>query len=339
MGQEQELKWRIQDALRKVPMKAPAKTVMWDLVARIDPKTGVIPARHTPSLDDLADSTCLGRSTVATYLKHLEATSWVVRDRPEVADAINNGRRTQYRLDIGSFDLPSALKYEKQKRKPKKDSGGSGAEPSTVQELNHDGSGAELSKDVETGHDSSGAELSELGHGSGAESSMVQELNSDSSGAEHYIEPPTGVLSSSVHQSSSPPTGGDADAPPPDALFDLEDDHKAEQPPVDEKPKSNVVLAQWIDHCTAHDITLPKKVKGHYASRIAELLDQDIEPELIRDALIRMRERGFAGSPSKLGEFLVDVQNQRSTASSRAAPGKSSVSTKASIKKWKKDQQ
>lgn len=229
MGQEQELKWRIQDALRKVQMKTPAKALVWDLLSRVTAETGVIPARWTPSLTELAESTCLGRSTVATYLRGLEATGWVMRERPEVADAINNGRRTQYRLAIGSFDLPPELKYEKHKRKPRKDaaaSDSSGAE--LVQELNHHGSGAELSKAVETGHDGSGAELSKSGHGSGAELSMVQELNSDSSGAEHY-------LYSSVHQSSSPPTGGDAPAPQPEdgALFGDEQIERKPKPETD----------------------------------------------------------------------------------------------------------
>jgi hypothetical protein len=229
VGQEQELKWRIQDALRKVQMKTPAKALVWDLLSRVTAETGVIPARWTPSLTELAESTCLGRSTVATYLRGLEATGWVMRERPEVADAINNGRRTQYRLAIGSFDLPPELKYEKHKRKPRKDaaaSDSSGAE--LVQELNHHGSGAELSKAVETGHDGSGAELSKSGHGSGAELSMVQELNSDSSGAEHY-------LYSSVHQSSSPPTGGDAPAPQPEdgALFGDEQIERKPKPETD----------------------------------------------------------------------------------------------------------
>jgi hypothetical protein len=197
-----KLKFRIADELRKVPMKTPAKAILWDLLMRAN-ENGVIPARWTPSLTELSDSTCLGRSTVTTYLRALEATGWVVRERPSVADAINNGRRTQYRLAIGSFDLPPELKHEKHVRKPKKDAaeGGSGAD--IGQELNHEGSGVDLSKEAEVGRDGSGAELSGSVDGSGADTSMVQELNSDSSGAEHNIEPPTGVLSSTVQQGST----------------------------------------------------------------------------------------------------------------------------------------
>jgi len=211
---EKDLKFQIADQLRKVPMKAPAKTVMWDLLMRAE-LNGVIPARWTPSLSDLAGTTCLGRSTVAQYMNGLEATGWLVRERPSVADALNRGRRTQYRLAVGSFDLPPELKHEKHTRKPKKDAA-DGPGDELVQEL--DGPGAGLSDSVETGHDgpgdgpfdsvesgqdSPGAGLSDADDSSGAGLSMVQELDSDGPGAGHNKELPTGVLSSTVQQGSS----------------------------------------------------------------------------------------------------------------------------------------
>ncbi|MEU5155605.1 hypothetical protein [Glycomyces sp. NPDC021274] len=214
---EKDLKFEIADQLRKVPMKAPAKTVMWDLLMRAHAKDAVIPAQFTPSLTDLAGSTCLGRSTVAQYLNGLEATGWLVRERPSVADALNRGRRTQYRLAIGSFDLPPELKHEKHARKPRKDEAtASSPGAGLVQELDspgaglskpaktgHDGPGVGPLEQAESGQDSSGAGLSDANDGPGAGPSIVQELDSDSPGAGHNKELPTGVLSSTVQQDSS----------------------------------------------------------------------------------------------------------------------------------------
>jgi len=180
-------------------MKAPAKTVMWDLLMRAE-LNGVIPARWTPSLSDLAGTTCLGRSTVAQYMNGLEATGWLVRERPSVADALNRGRRTQYRLAVGSFDLPPELKHEKHTRKPKKDAA-DGPGDELVQEL--DGPGAGPFDSVESGQDSPGAGLSDADDSSGVGPSIVQELDSDGPGAGHNKELPTGVLSSTVQQGST----------------------------------------------------------------------------------------------------------------------------------------
>jgi hypothetical protein len=204
VGQEQELKWRIQDELRKVPMKAPVKALVWDLLSRARVADAVIPETHTPSLTELEGSACLGRSTVTTYLRALEATGWVVRERPSIADSLGHGQRTQYRLAVGSFDLPPVIKHEKHTRKPRKDSvisAGSGAD--LGQELNQGRSGDDPTRDVETGHDSSGADLPRKGDRSGDDLGLGQEMTSTRSGDDLNKELPTGVLSSSVHQDSS----------------------------------------------------------------------------------------------------------------------------------------
>lgn len=239
MEQAKDLKWEIQDQLRKVPMKAPVKALVWDLLSRVDVKTGVIPAEHTPSLTELEESTCLGRSTITTYLRALEETGWVPRERPSVSDSLGRGQRTLYRLAVGSFDLPSVIKHEKHKRKPRKDevaSGDSGDD--LVQELTS--SGDDLTKQAETGPESSGDDLPRNGGSSGDEPELVQEMNQASSGDDLNKEPLTEVPSSSVHQgSSSEPAASD---PKPKS----KKRPKKPEPQRDDVDQLCTRLADWI---------------------------------------------------------------------------------------------
>ena len=247
MGQEQELKWKIQDELRKVRMKTPVKALMWDLLSRVDPKTGIIPARHTPSLTDLEGSTCLGRSTLTTYLRALEATGWVARERPSAADSLGHGQRTLYRLAIGSLDLPKVLRHEKHKRKPRKDAAG-GSGDGLGQEMNQRVPGDDLAKGVETGRDSSGDDLPANATRSGDDLELGQEMTSTRSGDDLNKEPPTGVPYSSVHQDSSPPTGGGAPAPQPEdgALFGDEQIERKPKPETDNQ-RANRLTKVYYD--------------------------------------------------------------------------------------------
>lgn len=203
MGEGQDLKWDIQDELRKVPMKTPAKALMWDLLSRARAKDAVIPEDHTPSLTELEGSTNLGRSTVTTYLRALVATGWVVRNSPSTAESLGHGQRTLYRLAVGSFDLPPVLKHEKHKRKPRKDSASGSSGADLGQEMNQDGPGDDLAKPVETGLDSSGDDLVGNAARSGDDLVVGQEMNQPRSGDDLNKEPLTEVLSSSVHQGSS----------------------------------------------------------------------------------------------------------------------------------------
>jgi DNA-binding transcriptional ArsR family regulator len=65
-----------------------------------DVKTGVIAARHTPSLSTLEEGTGMDRSTVRRHLNKLEAAGWVKRARPTVEAARSKKARTRYRLLI-----------------------------------------------------------------------------------------------------------------------------------------------------------------------------------------------------------------------------------------------
>lgn len=291
-------KWEVNDAIQASRMAPNARLVMFVLISPADPETAEIPERFTPSLDDIVRRTGLSKSAVAEWLTVLEDSGWIKRDRPTTAESLGSGRRTRYRLAIG--DMESTPKPQRTRQTHTKVTQGN---------ENSTGSGVRVADSPRGGQ------------------SGVRVADSDS--------PRGGHKSSSSYQTHLPPTGGTAAAAPHQgndgALFDAPP--KADPTP---EPGANVVLAQWIDHCTAHDITLTKAIKGRYAAKIAEILRQGIKPELLRDALIRMRERGFAGSPSKLDEFLTDVQNQRSTKPSRAANDSRSVSSAESINQWTK---
>jgi hypothetical protein len=299
-------KWEVNDAIQASRMAPNARLVMFVLISPADPETAEIPERFTPSLDDLVRRTGLSKSAVAEWLTVLEESGWVKRDRPTTAESLGFSRRTRYQLTIG--DMEGTPKPQRTRQTRAKVTHGN--EDST-------GSGVRVADSPRGGQ-------STLPEGPRGGQSGVRVADSDC--------PRGGHKSSSSYQVHLPPTGGTAAAVPhqEDALFDA--------PPKAETPDfgANVVLAQWIDHCTAHDITLTKAIKGRYAAKIAEILRQGIKPELLRDALIRMRERGFAGSPSKLDEFLTDVQNQRSTKPARTAGDSRSVSSAEAINQWTK---
>jgi hypothetical protein len=78
-----------------------------------DVKTGVIPARLTPSLSMLESATGMDRSTVRRHLNKLEKDGWVGRDRPNIADARSKKARTQYTITIPKgVTVPESDGYE-----------------------------------------------------------------------------------------------------------------------------------------------------------------------------------------------------------------------------------
>jgi hypothetical protein len=298
VGQEQELKWRIQDELRKVPMKAPVKTLVWDLLSRARVADAVIPEAHTPSLTELEGSACLGRSTVTTYLRALEATGWVVRERPSIADSLGHGQRTQYRLAVGSFDLPPVIKHEKHTRKPRKDSvvsAGSGAD--LGQELNHGRSGDDLTRDAETGHESSGDDLPRNGARSGDDLELGQEMTCTRSGDDLNKEPLTEVLSSSVHQGSSLAPDGAVDAPP---LPGFETTEKAPAKPkrAHRRPYGNADFDEFFEAYPRNDD--PKKAWGAWQTAL-KAVKPEHQADLIAE-IIAGAER-YRDDPNRTDQF------------------------------------
>lgn len=310
-----DLKWEIQDALRKAPMKAPVKALVWDLLSRAKVKDAVIPEAHTPSLTELEESTCLGRSTVTTYLRNLEATGWVVRERPSVADSLGRGRRTQYRLAVGSFDLPSVIKHEKHKRKPRKDAASDSSGDDLVQEMTSSGD------DLPRGSGRSGDDLA-----------LGQEMNQGSSGDDLNKEPLTEVLNSSVHQDSSSAT--DAADPKPKKR------KPKPEPQRDDVDQLCGRLADWIVTNGSKPPTVGETWKRE-ARLLLDVDDRDLAKAL---ALIDWCQQNpfwrknilsvskFREQYDRLRMDAVDDWSKQRGA--RAAPGRSSVSSPESIRKW-----
>lgn len=93
-------KWRVTRAVRGSTLAAPAKLIMLVLADVADAGTAEIPPNRTPSLTVLARETGLGRSTVTTHLRALEADGWVARTKPSTAEALGQWERTRYQLRV-----------------------------------------------------------------------------------------------------------------------------------------------------------------------------------------------------------------------------------------------
>jgi hypothetical protein len=94
-------RWEVERAVLASDLPPQATLVMLVLLTRVDVRTAVIPAEHTPSLTVLTAATRLARSTVATTLNRLERDGWVRRQRPPVEQS-RKGARTRYRLTAPS---------------------------------------------------------------------------------------------------------------------------------------------------------------------------------------------------------------------------------------------
>lgn len=77
------------------------------------------------------------------------------------------------------------------------------------------------------------------------------------------------------------------------------------------EPSAGSIVADWIDHCSGHGVTLTRQVIGRYAKAIKSLLDQGFSENLIKHALDRMLRRGQASRPGLLDSFVIEVQGQQ----------------------------
>lgn len=100
-------------AIRDSELPPLSRLLTLTLATWADVKTGVIPARLTPSLSMLESATGMDRSTVRRHLNKLEADGWVGRNRPAVADARSKKARTQYTITIPKgVTVPESDGYE-----------------------------------------------------------------------------------------------------------------------------------------------------------------------------------------------------------------------------------
>lgn len=92
-------RWTVTRAVRASDLPAPSRLIMLTLADVADTGTAEIPARFTPSLNDIARETGLDKSTVVRHLSALDAAGWVVRTKPDYA-AQMRGEPTRYRLTV-----------------------------------------------------------------------------------------------------------------------------------------------------------------------------------------------------------------------------------------------
>jgi DNA-binding Lrp family transcriptional regulator len=298
-------KWDIDTAIQASHMAPNARLIMFVFISAADPETAAIPERFTPSLEDIASRTGLSKSTVAEWLTVLEDSGWIKRDRPSIAESLGSGRRTCYVLAIGDMEgSPKPQRVRKTRTQVAE----------STDTATH--SGVRVADSPRGGQ-------SEAVEGPRGGQSGVRVADSDS--------PRGGHKSSPSHQAHLPPTGAAPDGAA-DALFELDPEQQAAADEAEIKTLTGSLVGDWVKHCAAHNIKLNEQVKARFGQAIRKLLDEHIDPETIRAALIRMRERGKASRPAMLHEFVVDVQNP---AASRTTPALA-VSSSSDFKKWQK---
>lgn len=120
----ENVKWRVNRAVRKSNLPPTARLIMWTLSDMADAKTGVIPQdKRKLSLTVLAEETGLGESTVKTQLANLEQLGWVIRTRPDLK-ARGHYATTAYRIQAGDAgDERQKFTREKARSKPSADVG------------------------------------------------------------------------------------------------------------------------------------------------------------------------------------------------------------------------
>jgi hypothetical protein len=113
------VKWQVNKAVRASNLPSAARLVMLVLSDMAEVKGGYIPAKHSPSLADLAHQTGLGESTVKAQLTVLEELGWVRRTRPSGAERARH-QQTYYQLAVGlpGEERPALKRKPRARSKP-----------------------------------------------------------------------------------------------------------------------------------------------------------------------------------------------------------------------------
>jgi hypothetical protein len=204
------LKWRVNRAVRASTLPPPSRLIMFVLSDMADARTAEIPEEHTPSQSELTDQTGLGAATVKRHLDTLEADGWVTRTRPTEAERVR-GKRTRYRLGIGSAPAPSSTAHSE----PRQGSHGAVAEPTA----------------------SLGTARSEPRHGS------ERALSTAQSEPPSYIDDRNDQLHDHYGANDEPPTGGTLFDATADAAQPRGTTKKTPKPPKPSKHEKADALA------------------------------------------------------------------------------------------------
>lgn len=93
-------RWEVERAVLTSDLTPPERLTALTLLTLADQGTAVIPAEYTPSLTRIQSMTGQGATTVKRVLNALESSGWVVRKRPNPADARATKERTRYALKV-----------------------------------------------------------------------------------------------------------------------------------------------------------------------------------------------------------------------------------------------
>lgn len=102
-------RWEVERAVFASDLAPQERLTALTLLAMTDQHNAVIPAEYTPSLTRIQSMTGQSAATVKRVLNALEASGWVVRNRPDVAKARADKDRTRYALKIPKTRLTQSL--------------------------------------------------------------------------------------------------------------------------------------------------------------------------------------------------------------------------------------
>lgn len=152
------VKWQVNKAVRASNLPSAARLVMLVLSDMAEARGGFIPAKHSPSLADLARQTGLGESTVKAQLGVLEGLGWVLRTRPSGAERARH-QQTYYQLAVGSpgKERPALKRKPRARSKPSEE--GFDSQEQAI------GEGQEIALETEDETKTEGQELADRGPG------------------------------------------------------------------------------------------------------------------------------------------------------------------------------
>lgn len=282
-------RWDVERAVLHSQLDPPARLLVLALLTKANNDTAVIPPEHSPSLTTIQGMTGLSRSAVAEWLDALEIAGWVKRIRPSRP---NRGDRTQYALTVGES---VAQKRPRPSRKRATAVGASEGSTEVVRTTDHQ----------TPENDQFGSPHHGLGEGVPSPHHGLALVRQADHPSPHHGPATTksSPTESSTHQ--HPPSV--VEAATPDGLFQLPD-----PPPPDsnEKPVDNAgtILAAFLDYCTEHGVKIPKQIRGQYAKRIKEALDDEFTARQVKQALAAMFDERVTSRPSLLPNKLVELQ-------------------------------
>jgi hypothetical protein len=102
-------RWTVERAVKASVLTPSSRLIMLVLLTTADPKTAIVPLRHTPSLTILCRDTGLDRATIQRHLNRLERAGWLRRCRPPLAESRRLHTRTGYHCQTPGLGAEDTL--------------------------------------------------------------------------------------------------------------------------------------------------------------------------------------------------------------------------------------